>query len=340
MTPTRPDSSRPGNDNAVREEALQAYVDGQLEGRRRAAIEAYLAGRPDEAARLAAYRKQNIGLHALFDSPPPKSADDRTMPQDLAVLATQLDTQLRSDTAPKTRRPIVLRRLAASVIFMLSAGTAGWLALDQIAGGNDALVNLTRQANEAPLQPAGATQASAVASGEQHQVVAWLAAQPGDVPTTVPDLEALGFRLSSERLVTTADGRPAAQLLYSDEAGQRVTLTMRSGGKAGQTSFTFARDGAAARFVWQDAHMAYSLAGAMAQDKLLQIAEAVSASLRNETETEPQQESAEALQKAVPAPAADPAPAPAAPGEAAPKLDNIPLIPVPAAGAENLPKET
>jgi anti-sigma factor RsiW len=338
MTPNRPDSSRPGNDNAVPEEALQAYVDGQLDSRHRAAIEAYLAGRPDEAARLAAYRKQNIGLHALFDSASARGGDGEPAPQ-LTALAAQLDAQLHTTTTRKRRRPVILRRLAASVVVMLSAGTAGWLALDQVTGGSDALVNLTRQAAEAPLQTAGTTPAAVAPAGER-QVVAWLAAQPGDVPTTVPDLEALGFRLSGERLVTTADGRPAAQLLYSDEAGQRVTLTMRSGGKAGQTSFTFARDGEAARFFWQDAHMAYSLTGAMAQEKLLQIAEAVSASLRDEAEALPEQESVEAEPKTTQTPAADPAPASPAPGEPVPSLENIPLIPVPAAAADNLPKET
>jgi anti-sigma factor RsiW len=234
---------------------------------------------------------------------------------------------------------MILRRLAASIVVMVSAGTAGWLALDHLTAPHDALVNLTRQAAEAPLRPAAATQASTTAAGE-HKVVAWLAAQPGDAPTTVPDLEALGFRLSGERLVTTSDGRPAAQLLYSDETGQRVTLTMRSGGKAGQTSFTFARDGDAARFFWQDAHLAYSLTAAMSQEKLLEIAEAVSASLRDEAESLPPQESAGALPKAAPTPAAESAPRVPAPAEATPRLDNIPLIPVPAAGTENLPKDT
>lgn len=339
MTPIGPSNGRPGNDNAVPEEALQAYVDGQLEGQRRATIEAYLAGRPDEAARLAAYRKQNIGLHALFDSAPAQGGDGDAAPQQLLALAAQLDALLHADAPRKHRRPIVLRRLAASVALMLSAGTAGWLALEHVSGGSDALVNLTRQAAEAPLQPATAVKASGT-TGDERQVVAWLAAQPGDVPTTVPDLEALGFSLSGERLVTTADGRPAAQLLYSDTASQHVTLTMRSGGKAGQTSFTFARDGEAARFFWQDADMAYSLSGTMAQEKLLQIAEAISASLRDRENDLPPEDSLEARTKSEPAVGADPAPAVPAPDDAAPALDTIPLIPVPAPGAENLPKET
>src|SRR3546814_10191824 len=65
------------------------------------------------------------------------------------------------------------------------------------------------------------------------------------------------LRLVGQDILPGAGSAPAAQLHYRDDNGQHVTLTMRAGGQAGQTSFTFARDGADSRFVWQDAHMAY-----------------------------------------------------------------------------------
>src|SRR5690606_5160029 len=83
-----------------------------------------------------------------------------------------------------------------------------------------------------------------------------------------------------ERMLSTTDGPPAAQLLYQEDTGRHITLTMRAAGKAGQTSFTFTRDSEGSRFVWQDAHMVYSLVGDMAQEKLLKVAEAVSRDLR------------------------------------------------------------
>src|SRR3546814_2713310 len=83
MTRSRLHDANPGNDNAVAEDDLQAYVDGQLDGRRRAAIESYLAAHPGEAARLAAYRAQNIGLHALFDPPPGRSEEHTSELQSL-----------------------------------------------------------------------------------------------------------------------------------------------------------------------------------------------------------------------------------------------------------------
>ncbi|MGF1628787.1 MAG: anti-sigma factor family protein [Kiloniellaceae bacterium] len=342
MKPAWPDHNSPGNDNAVAEDDLQAYVDGQLDSRRRAAIEAYLAARPGEAARLAAYRAQNIGLHALFDPCPGSPAPDDSLPPRMAALAGALDAKLKdaATSAPGSRR---FRSLAASVALLLAAGTSGWMALDHVGWRDDSLVTFTRQATQIPALPAAEAQSG------KRQVVTWLAAQPGDVPATVPDLKALGFRLAGERVLAGNGGPPAAQLLYQDETGKRVTLTMRAGGKAGKTSFTFTRDGEAARFVWQDAHMAYSLAGSMAQEQLLELAEAVSRSLRDSDQATPQQEAADTTaplaagqgtQNAgdgniiVPPDAAPPATG------SGPLLDKSPLIPVPLPEAADQAKET
>src|SRR3546814_3526932 len=90
--------------------------------------------------------------------------------------------------------------LAASIALLLAAGTAGWVAWEQVAPDHDSLVALTRHASEASLQSAGDANSGAVPAAQrpavgEHQVVAWLAAQPGNVPATVTVLESLGFRL-------------------------------------------------------------------------------------------------------------------------------------------------
>lgn len=49
------------------EDDLHAYVDGALPPERVAEVEAWLAGHPEDAERVAAYRAQNLALKALFD---------------------------------------------------------------------------------------------------------------------------------------------------------------------------------------------------------------------------------------------------------------------------------
>ena len=55
------------NNFPVTEADLHAYVDGLLPAVRHAEIDAYLASRPDELARVQTYQAQNASLRALFD---------------------------------------------------------------------------------------------------------------------------------------------------------------------------------------------------------------------------------------------------------------------------------
>src|SRR3546814_3795301 len=99
------------------------------------------------------------------------------------LLAGALDAHLADiHEAPAPHR---LRSLAASIALLLAAGTAGWVAWEQVAPDHDSLVALTRHASEASLQSAGDANSGAVPAAQrpavgEHQVVAWLAAQPGN----------------------------------------------------------------------------------------------------------------------------------------------------------------
>jgi anti-sigma factor RsiW len=51
----------------VTEADLQAYVDERLDAARRAEVEAWLAARPDEAERIADYRRLGAELRGLYE---------------------------------------------------------------------------------------------------------------------------------------------------------------------------------------------------------------------------------------------------------------------------------
>ena len=66
-------------DQIVSEDELNAYVDGELPADRRGAVEAWLASHPDDAAKVAAWRKQAELIRARYgavaDEKPPQQLD-------------------------------------------------------------------------------------------------------------------------------------------------------------------------------------------------------------------------------------------------------------------------
>lgn len=276
------------NDNCLRDEDLQAYVDGQIDHRRKAAVEAYLAAHPAEADRVDAYRRQIAGLQALFGAP---TANDTALPPAIAVLACELDAHLHrpctSAMPASGRRPQrrTARGLAAAVALLLAAGTAGGLALTQSVWRGDP-VTVT-------AQPRASTSAE-LASGVS-QAAAGVTLQPDSTALPEPDLDALGFHLIARRDISRPAGPAAKQLLYQNADNQRITLALRAGGQAGPSGFAFKRNGQAAQVLWQDSQTTFSLIGRLDQARLLGIAQAISRGLNGSAEAPQADEASPAL---------------------------------------------
>ena len=103
---------------------LQAFVDGQLDSKRRAEVEAYIAANPEAAQTVAAYRTQNSALHAAFDG----------------VLNEPLPEALVR--SPFGSRWTNLRRLAAAIALLILGGAGGWWLNALVAPDEQALAAL------------------------------------------------------------------------------------------------------------------------------------------------------------------------------------------------------
>ena len=56
------------SETPISETELQAYADGRLDEATRAAVEAWLASRPEEAERVADYRRMSEALRTAYDA--------------------------------------------------------------------------------------------------------------------------------------------------------------------------------------------------------------------------------------------------------------------------------
>lgn len=241
----------------ISENDLQSWVDGALDSARRAEVEAFLAENPAEAARLEAYRKQNDALRGLFDP----------------VLHEPLPPRL--ELQPRRRMGLPPLRYAAAVAWMAIGGLAGWMAHGSGSEKQNYAFNLPRQAAIAHVVYTPEVQHPVeVGADQEGHLVRWLSKRL-NADLKVPDLTAAGFSLMGGRLLPGSRG-PAAQFMYQDPRGQRLTLYVRTNAQGNQeTAFRFAREDNVSVFYWLDGQLGYALSGDIDRNRLLHVAQLV-----------------------------------------------------------------
>jgi len=250
-------------DRWIKEGELHAHIDGELHAERCAEVEAFLAAHPEEAARARSYRRHKALLARAYGP-----LLERPVPARMAALALP----------PARRTALGWRRLAvaaAAAVLLFAGGTgSGWWLRDRSA---------------APLAPAPSFVADAlsahqvytvevrhpveVGAGQADHLVTWLSRRLG-FQLAAPDLRAQGFELVGGRLLPAPTG-PAAQLMYQDASGRRVTLYCRASVDPAETAFRFAREGQLTALWWRDHGQAWALLGELPREELLRLAHRV-----------------------------------------------------------------
>lgn len=240
----------------VTEDELHAYVEGVLPAGRAAEVEAYLAGRPDEAARVAAYREQIVALHREFDP----------------IVDERLPHRLQFSRRHWAR---VLPRWAAVVAWFTLGGVTGWQLQAYMAEEATEEITWPRRAAIAHVVYSPEVR-HPVEVGAEHEahLVAWLSKRLG-APLKVPYLGGQGFQLVGGRLLPGERG-PVAQFMYQDSKGQRLTLYVRTNAdEHGETAFRYADEHGVGVFYWLDRKLGYALSGEIDKDDLLRLATVV-----------------------------------------------------------------
>ncbi|WP_158743686.1 anti-sigma factor [Acidisphaera sp. L21] len=244
----------------IGEDDIEAYVDGRLSVARRDAVGATLANAPALQARVDA----DLALrHALRER--------------LAPIAEQpLPSRLRVATLIGRRRARLRRSLsavAASVLLLAIGVGAGWEARGwnapvRQAGQASTAVDAIEAHRVFVVEKAHPVE---VAAAQEAHLVQWLSRRVGHT-LKVPDLSAQGYELMGGRLIPEA-GEAAAQFMFQDGAGGRLTLFVKAG-KAGPARFAFLQSNGYAAFSWNDDALSFALVAAVERPVLLTLAEA------------------------------------------------------------------
>ncbi|MDX1593292.1 MAG: anti-sigma factor [Gammaproteobacteria bacterium] len=236
----------------MNEADLHAYVDGHLMPHRRAEVEAYLEAHPDEAARIAAYRRFDASLREAY--------------------APWLEAPVPAHLHDPVVRTAWPRRIAAAAAWLGIGVALGWsLAGRQVAvpGFDERLVHDASRAHA--VYAVEVRHPVEVGAEEEAHLAAWLSKRLG-AELRPPALGEAGYHLVGGRLLPADDG-PAAQFMYEDGGGRRLTLYVRRAtADTGTTAFQYRSDGDLGVFYWIDGSFGYALSGELPRAQLLHTA--------------------------------------------------------------------
>jgi anti-sigma factor RsiW len=246
--------------DSVDEAMLHAYVDGELDDRGRLEVEEWLSGHPDDRLRVSEWVAQRQKLHELFDT-----VLTEPVPDVIANVAT------RKRAGCLSRR---IAAIAAAIALFVAGAVCGWL-LGHFQFGTRApgQVVAERALNAYSIYAPEVRHPVEVEAAQKAHLVAWLSKRLG-TPIKAPDLTATGFKLVGGRLLPD-DTNPAAQFMYQNDAGRRITIYVVANKPTRETAFQIYNKGPINSFFWLASDCTYAVTGTIDQQSLLAVARAI-----------------------------------------------------------------
>ena len=231
---------------------LSAYLDGELDQNRRAAVERFLAEHPEMAARLSEYRRRDAALRKAFDEYPAH----------------------RAAPTPTIRLQITTSRWRAcfaAVILCLAVIAGGWWLYGPSRTMNREPAALMQNATAAHLHYLSEAKAGSGVAAIRKDISPKLkAAMGGDVRS--PNLSAFGFRLVG--VEEFPDGlRPAVLFAYRDASGHWVSCYFQLVHGMRGTGFREGEEAGLHVSFRLTPRLAYAVVGSLAAEQLKRIAE-------------------------------------------------------------------
>jgi anti-sigma factor RsiW len=253
----------------VSREQMMAYADGQLAGGEQAEVEAWLAANPEAAAEVALIGRQNDAIRTLFGPAGAEPLPETLQPATVARLVAR-------------RRSRTMRQAVAAVVLVGLGAGIGWFGRPLVER-EPAYEQLVADAVRAhSVFVAENRHAVEVPGKDGEHLSSWLSNRL-DTPLGMPDLTAEGLTLVGGRLLPGEPdlGGSAAQLMYEDAAGDRVTLYVTAALPDGREAYERVDTGAAAAIYWADGRITCTVVGSLPPERMQGVARAVFAQMKD-----------------------------------------------------------
>ncbi|MBO9590007.1 anti-sigma factor [Devosia sp.] len=247
----------------ISRDTLMAYADGALSPAERAEVDAYLADRPDAATEVALMQRQANAIRTLYG---PVAAEP--VPPRLSV-----DKLLQ--TQQKRRSRFWTSAAAAVVLVGLGLGS-GWLLRGQADTPGIADQLIADAVSAHTVYVLENRHAVEVNGADSEHLSSWLSNR---LQTTLamPDLSASGLTFLGGRLLPAPNvpGGRAAQLMYEDTTGARLTLYVTPSPGPNTPSYELANLGLDTALFWADDVISCTITAPYPADRLQAIAKTV-----------------------------------------------------------------
>lgn len=248
-----------GRDFAERD--IHLALDGELPAEDMPGFSAWLEANPDMKARSARFEADRAALRDAFAGVLTEPVPDR------------LASLVKGEASRPPRRALAWRVAAAAAIFAAGGwggyllGNDGWHPQTELSAGNQ----LAQEAIEAHvLYAAEKLHVVEVGADQSEHLLGWLSKRVG-LSLVAPDFSSQGLTFLGGRLLPAGSGK-AAQFMYQDEAGNRVSLYVTADKGAADTGFRLMQADGAASYYWLDDGYGCAVTGSMPADKLLILA--------------------------------------------------------------------
>lgn len=241
------------------ESDLHAYLDGELTGRERDEFQALIERDPDLRKRVEGFRDADEMLRQALDPVANEGVPARLL---AALLAEQ-----------RTPGPWLRRAAVAAIAAFVLGGWIGWYGSGLADGTGAGSRDTARQAQNAHrVFVSEVRHPVEVVAADYDHLVGWLSKRLGHA-LVAPDFSTQKFELIGGRLLPGA-GTAAAQFMYEDKAGERITFYVAQNPGASSTAFRLSELNGLRTFYWIDGPFGYALSGNIDQEALLALAHA------------------------------------------------------------------
>jgi anti-sigma factor RsiW len=196
------------------------------------------------------------------------------------VLAEPLPARHRALLASHGRARAAQRwqqQLVAAALLLCIGGVTGFLlrGMGDSGGGGERFLAAALAAHS--IYAAEVVHPVEVAASDAGHLQRWLSKRLGN-PVRAPELSGEGFRLVGGRLLP-GDALPAAQLMYEDAHGKRLTLYLAPAEQGADTAFSYHSRDHLSAYAWTDKPFRYAMIGDISRADMQKICKVVYAFL-------------------------------------------------------------